>query len=266
MQQALPLGAKQSAVQLTFLGTGTSQGVPVIGCRCAVCTSTDPRDKRLRSSALVQYNGTTLLLDAGPDLRQQMLREHVQDLDAVLLTHEHMDHVAGMDDLRSFSFAHQPPKDIPIYANARTLDAVKRVYAYAFNNNKYPGIPQFELHQVDTGPFKLNGSEVIPVEVMHRYLPVTAYRIGPMAYVTDAKSIADKEKKKLEGVEVLVVNALRHQEHPSHFNVAEALALVKELGPGRAFFTHISHLMGLHAAMELPAGVELAYDGLRVDI
>ena len=238
----------------------------MIGCRCAVCSSSDPRDKRLRSSALVEHMGTTILLDAGPDLRQQMLREHVPDLDAVLLTHEHMDHVAGMDDLRSFSFAHQPPKDIPVYANARTLDAVKRVYAYAFNNNKYPGIPQFELHQVDSRPFGLNGLEITPVEVMHQYLPVTAYRIGPLAYVTDAKWIREEEKRKLKGAEVLVVNALRHQEHPSHFNVAEALALVNELAPVRAYFTHISHLMGPHATVQLPAGVELAHDGLRVEI
>lgn len=253
-------------MQLTFLGTGTSQGVPVIGCHCAVCTSTDPRDKRTRTSVLVRTGGTTLLIDAGPDLRQQMLREEVEDLDAVLLTHEHMDHISGMDDLRAFSFAHEPPRDIPIYGDVRTLEAVRRVYAYAFSAKQYPGVPRYELHAVGEEPFTVGEAHIRPVTVMHLALPVLAYRIGDLAYITDGKTIAPEEKEKLKGARVLVVNALRVKPHISHFNLEEALALVDELAPERAYFIHISHLMGLHASVVLPDRVQLAYDGLSVDI
>lgn len=253
-------------MQLTFLGTGTSQGVPVIGCHCEVCRSPDPRDKRTRASVLVRTGDATLLIDAGPDLRQQMLREGVEDLDAVLLTHEHMDHISGMDDLRAFSFAHQPPRDMPVYGDPRTLEAVRRVYAYAFSAVKYPGVPQYELHTVGTAPFVVAGTRIQPVTVMHHKLPVLAYRIGGLAYITDGKTIEPGEKEKLRGADVLVVNALRRQVHASHFNLEEALALIDELAPGRAFLTHISHLMGPHASVELPARVQLAHDGLSVDI
>lgn len=256
----------RTIVQLTFLGTGTSQGIPVIGCRCVVCQSRDPRDHRTRSAVLLEHEGARLLIDAGPDLRQQMLREGVDELGAVLLTHEHMDHISGMDDLRAFSFAHDPPRAVPVYADERTLGAVQRVYAYAFSNHTYPGLPQFNLHTIGDRPFRVDGVEVVPVEVMHHNLPVKAFRIGKLAYITDAKFIAPNERDKLRGLDVLVVNALRMKPHYSHFNVAEALALVEELAPAQAYFTHISHLMGRHGEVQLPAGVALAYDGLKVDL
>lgn len=254
------------AVQLAFLGTGTSQGVPVIACTCAVCRSNDPRDKRTRTSVLVEVNGTRLLIDAGPDLRQQMLREGISDLDAVLLTHEHMDHIAGLDDTRAFSFVHEPARDIPIYANPATLEAVKRVYSYAFKTSRYPGVPRFSMHPVGDSPFMIADVEVRPVEVMHLHMPVLGFRIGGLTYLTDAKTIAASEKQKMLGSRVLVVNALRRKEHISHFNLEEALALIGELAPERAYLTHISHLMGTHASVHLPANVALAYDGLKVDL
>lgn len=251
-------------MQLTFLGTGTSQGVPVIACTCAVCRSTDARDKRTRSSVLVEAEGRTLLIDAGPDLRQQMLREQVTQLDGVLLTHEHMDHIAGMDDLRAFSFAQEPPRPIPIFGDAPTLTAVRRVFAYAFSGSAYPGMPQFDLHTIGNAPFQAMGVPVVPVEVMHYRMPVLGFRIGGLAYITDAKSIAAAEQEKIKECEVLVVNALRKEEHISHLNLQEALDLIAELAPKRAFLTHISHLMGTHASVELPPSVSLAYDGLKV--
>ncbi|HRO40206.1 MAG: MBL fold metallo-hydrolase [Flavobacteriales bacterium] len=253
-------------MELVFLGTGTSQGIPVIGCGCEVCTSTDPRDKRTRSSVLVRNNGVNLLIDAGPDLRQQMLREQVSELGGVLLTHEHMDHISGMDDLRAFSFAHEPPRAVQVFGDARTLHAVQRVYAYAFNGHGYPGIPQFQLNTIADQPFVAAGVPVMPVEVMHQQLPVKGFRIGAFAYITDAKTVAPEEKAKLRGLNVLVVNALRKKPHYSHFNLEEALTLVAELAPGRAFLTHISHLMGRHADVVLPANVQLAHDGLKVAV
>lgn len=255
-----------SPVQLTFLGTGTSQGVPVIACACAVCRSTDPRDNRTRSSVLVETEGKTILIDAGPDFRQQMLREDIFDLDAVLLTHEHMDHIAGMDDLRAISFAHEPPRPVPIYADEATLNAVRRVYAYAFSGSHYPGMPQFELHAIGGVPFVAAGIPVVPVEVMHYRMPVLGFRIGRLTYITDAKSISPEEKEKIRGSEVLVVNALRQKEHISHFNLQQALDLIEELKPGRAYLTHISHFMGLHAEVKLPPHVEVAHDGLKVEL
>lgn len=253
-------------MRLTFLGTGTSQGVPVIGCRCVVCSSDDPRDKRLRSSALVEVDGHRLLIDAGPDLRQQLLRAGVDDLDAVLLTHEHMDHIAGMDDLRAISFAHEPPKPVDIYADAPTLQAVRRVYEYAFAEHRYPGIPEFALHTIDRSSFHVGPVAVTPVEVRHLHLPVRGFRIGGLTYITDAKTIPPAEQEKIRGSDVLVLNALRRKEHIAHLNLDEALALVEELRPARAYFTHISHWMGLHAEVELPPNVQLAYDGLVVDL
>ncbi|MEO7079978.1 MAG: MBL fold metallo-hydrolase [Flavobacteriales bacterium] len=253
-------------MQLTFLGTGTSQGVPVIACDCAVCRSGDLRDKRTRSSVLVGIEGKNLLIDAGPDLRQQMLREGVRQVDAVLLTHEHMDHIAGMDDLRAFSFVHEPPQPISIFGDAPTLTAVRRVYAYAFSGSKYPGMPQFELHTIAREEFQIHGVTIRPVEVMHYNLPVLGFRIGGLTYITDAKTITPSEKEKIRGSEVLVVNALRKEKHISHFNLEEALALIEELAPGRAYLTHISHLMGLHASVALPPNVHVAFDGLKVQL
>ncbi len=255
-------------MRVTFLGTGTSQGVPVIGCTCAVCNSPDPHDKRLRVSVLVETQGKRLLIDAGPDLRQQMLRAGVTALDAVLLTHEHMDHVAGMDDLRAFSFAHQPPKAVPIYGDEPTLKAVRRVYEYAFREHRYPGVPEFDLRTIDRAPFLAEGIPVVPVEVMHMTMPVLGFRIGGFTYITDAKTIHTRERDKIRGTDTLVLNALREKEHYSHLNLAEAVAIAEDVGPRHTWFTHISHLMGSHAATNerLPAHIRLAYDGMVLEL
>ncbi|HEX2617062.1 MAG TPA: MBL fold metallo-hydrolase [Flavobacteriales bacterium] len=252
-------------MRLVFLGTGTSQGVPVIACTCEVCRSIDPRDKRTRSSALVEVDGRRILIDAGPELRVQLLREQVMDLDAVLLTHEHMDHIAGLDDLRAFSLVHEPPRAMDIYASGATVEAIKRVFSYAFSKHKYPGVPEFAMHTIE-GPFQAAGVDVVPIEVMHLLMPVLGFRIGGLVYITDAKTIAPAEREKMQGADVLVLNALRRKKHISHLNLEEALELVAELKPKRTYLTHISHLMGCHADVELPPGVELAYDGLKVDL
>ncbi len=255
-------------MRVTFLGTGTSQGVPVIGCDCPICASPDPRDKRLRVSVLVETQGKSILIDAGPDLRQQMLRARVGSLDAVLLTHEHMDHIAGMDDLRSFSFLHEPPRAVPVYADEPTLRAVRRVYEYAFREKKYPGVPEFDLHTIERQPFWVEGVEVTPVEVMHMHMPVLGFRIGGFTYITDAKTIRPEELDKVRGTDTLVLNALREKQHYSHLNLSEALAIVEEVKPRQSWFTHISHLMGTHAATNdrLPQHVRIAYDGLVVEL
>lgn len=253
-------------ITLEFLGTGTSQGVPVIGCECAVCRSKDPRDKRLRTSGLVKVNGSTVLIDAGPDLRQQMLRSKVTHLDAVLLTHEHMDHISGLDDLRAFNYRQRRAMDI--HANAATLRAVERIYHYAFDEDRYPGVPELRLHMIDKGSFRAADIEMEAVEVMHDRLPVLGFRIGGLAYITDAKTMDPAQLERIKGVDTLVLNALRRKEHPSHLNLREALEFVERVSPRRTYFTHISHLLELHAVMEgeLPSGVSLAYDGLLVEI
>lgn len=255
-------------MRVTFLGTGTSQGVPVIGCDCAVCISPDPHDKRLRVSVLIETQGKRILIDAGPDLRQQMLRAEVKWLDAVLLTHEHMDHIVGMDDLRAFSFFHKPPKAVPIYADEPTLLAVRRVYDYAFKANKYPGVPEFDLRTIERRPFMAEGVRVIPIEVMHLRMPVLGFRIGGFTYITDAKTIRPAELDKVRGTDTLVLNALRQKEHYSHLSLSEALAIVEEAKPRQAWFTHISHLMGTHAATNerLPANARIAHDGLVLEL
>lgn len=252
-------------VHLEFLGTGTSQGVPVVGCDCPVCRSTDPHDKRLRSSALVRAGGATVLIDAGPDLRQQMLRSEVRELDAVLLTHEHMDHIAGIDDLRAFNFRQQRAMDI--HAMPGTNAAVRRMFHYAFAEHRYPGVPELRLHDIGPDAFQAGGLEVLPVPVLHHLLPVLGFRIGGLAYITDAKTVPPGSMERLKGVDVLVVNALRKKEHLSHFNLAEAVRLVETIGPRQAWFIHMSHLMGTHAEVsaELPEGIGLAYDGLRIE-
>ncbi|MCW5898538.1 MAG: MBL fold metallo-hydrolase [Flavobacteriales bacterium] len=254
-------------ISIEFLGTGTSQGVPVVACDCAVCRSDDPRDRRLRTSALVRVEGTTVLIDAGPDLRQQMLRARVHTLDAVLLTHEHMDHIAGMDDLRAFNFSQRRAMDI--HGDAATLEAVRRVYHYAFSHDRYPGVPEFNLHEITPGrEIDAAGVRVTPVQVMHYRMPVMAFRIGGLAYVTDAKTIAPEEKDKLRGADVLVLNALRRKEHISHLDLDAAIGLARELSARRTYFTHISHLMGRHAEVErlIPEGMALAHDGLVVEL
>lgn len=253
-------------MKLTFLGTGTSQGVPVIACHCHVCRSVDERDRRLRTSALLTTDeGKHILFDIGPDFRQQMLRQKVEGLDAILVTHAHRDHVAGLDDVRSFNYVQH--KNMDVYLNAVAKHALQRDYGYIFEHHEFPGLPEADLHEVH-GPFVAAGMEVIPVNAMHKDLPILAFRIGTMAYVTDANHIAPEELDKLMGVKVLVINALRKEKHFSHFSLPEALEVVAQVRPERAYLTHISHEMGLHAEVEkgLPEGVFLAYDNLEVSL
>ncbi|MCH2199905.1 MAG: MBL fold metallo-hydrolase [Flavobacteriales bacterium] len=253
-------------MKIRMLGTGTSQGVPVIACDCEVCTSTDPRDKRLRSSIQISEGDTNIVIDTGPDFRQQMLASGIKNLDAVVFTHEHKDHIAGLDDIRAFNFRQK--KDMDVYATERVQEALKREFHYVFAPIRYPGIPQIALKTIDLTPFEINGIEFIPIEVMHHKLPVMAFRIGDFAYVTDANSIASAEFNKLRGVKTLVINALRKETHISHFNLEEALEIISIIKPERAYLTHISHLLGKHEdiSKELPEGVELAYDGLEFTV
>lgn len=251
---------------VTFLGTGTSQGVPIIACDCAVCQSTDAKDKRLRSSVLIETMGKTFVIDTGPDFRYQMLRANVKDLDAVLFTHEHKDHIAGFDDIRPFNFIHK--KKIDVYASARVQEAIRREFAYIFSDTKYPGIPEINLHEITNDAVLIKGVNVQPIEVRHHRLPVLGFRIGDFSYITDANFISAKEKEKIKGSKVLVLNALRHEEHLSHFTFQEAIDLAKELEVPQTYFTHISHQLGLHEQMEklVPEGINLAYDGLIVHL
>ena len=251
---------------LTFLGTGTSQGVPVITCNCEVCSSADPRDKRLRCSALLATrSGMNILFDIGPDFRQQMLRERVTHIDAVLVTHAHRDHVAGIDDIRAFNYVQHKPIDF--YGNEIALNALRRDYGYIFARHDYPGLPEAELHTVSPDAcFLAAGETVVPIGAMHKDLPILGYRIGDMAYITDANFIPDSEMAKLVGLKVLVLNALRHEHHWSHYSLPEALDVIERLQPKQAYLTHASHDIGLHAAtsQSLPTGVHLACDGLKV--
>lgn len=254
-------------MRLTFLGTGTSQGVPVIACRCGVCRSEDPRDSRLRTSALLQVSGEkNILFDIGPDFRQQMLRHEVVHLDAILITHAHRDHVSGLDDIRSFNYVQHRKMDL--YLNEEARVAIERDYHYIFAPHQYPGLPEAELHTVDDTPFEAAGVMVQPIRAMHKDLPILGFRIGSMAYITDANHIDDAEMAKLQGLKVLVVNALRKEKHYSHYCLPEALEVIERLAPERAYLTHMSHEMGLHADVQrdLPDGVYLAYDNLEVEI
>lgn len=254
-------------MRITFLGTGTSQGVPVIACSCDVCTSFDSKDMRLRSSVMISIDGLNYVIDSGPDFRQQMLREDVQDLRALLFTHEHKDHVAGMDDVRAFNFKHK--KDMDVYCDINVQQALLREYPYVFTDFKYPGVPEVVVHQIDKDqPFYIGEQLVTPIEVMHYKLPVIAYRFHDFTYITDAKTVSDEEIEKIKGTKVLVVNALRREEHVSHFNLEQALAFIEKINPERAYLTHISHLMGFHEEVEqeLPANVFIAYDGLKVEL
>jgi len=252
---------------VTILGSGTSQGVPVIACECEVCSSIDPRDNRTRSSALIELDGQTIVIDTGPDFRTQMLREKVKDLDAVVFTHEHKDHLAGLDDIRAFNFK-KGGKAMEVFASEQVQEALKREYAYVFADSKYPGVPEVKLNTIDNSEFKVGATMIQPIEVMHYKLPVLAFRIKDFAYVTDANYISPEEKAKLKGLKVLVLNALRQSKHISHFNLEEAIALAQELGAEKTYLTHISHLMGRHKDVSpmLPENVELAYDGLRFEL
>lgn len=251
-------------MKITFLGTGTSQGVPVIACDCPVCSSLDFRDKRTRTSILIEIEGNSFVVDTGPDFRTQMLRERVKKLDAVIFTHEHKDHTAGMDDIRSFNFLQQ--KDMPIYGTKSVIQQIKREFAYIFEQIKYPGVPAVEVHEITNKPFNVGETTFTPIQVMHYRLPVFGYRIGDFTYITDANQIDDEEIEKIKGTKTLVLNALQKTHHISHFTLDQAVALVQEIKPERAYFTHISHKLGLHSEIEanLPDSIYLAYDGLKI--
>jgi len=252
-------------LKITFLGTGTSQGVPVIACTCPVCQSDDAQDKRLRSSILLSYNEKNVVIDTGPDFRCQMLREQVNHLEAVLMTHAHKDHIAGLDDVRAYNYQQQ--QSIPVYSTKATHEALRREFYYAFSEAKYPGIPQLELEEVVAGnSFELFGKRILPIEVMHYKMPVLGFRIDDFAYVTDAKTISEESLMQLEGVKVLVLNALQQEPHISHLTLSEAVDVVEKLQPEMTYLTHISHRFGTHAAIEalLPVNIKVGYDGLTL--
>jgi phosphoribosyl 1,2-cyclic phosphate phosphodiesterase len=251
-------------LQITFLGTGTSSGVPMIGCSCPVCISADSRDCRLRSSVLIESPETTIVIDTTPDFRYQMLRRKVKKLDAVVFTHPHKDHMAGLDDIRAFNFF--SGKSMPVYANSLTEEALRRDFYYAFSDTKYPGVPELDIHTITDAPFQIQDLLIQPILTWHLKMPVLGFRVGPFTYITDANYIEDAEKEKIKGSSVLVLNALRKEHHISHFNLQQAVDLVEELQVPEAYFTHISHQMGLHSEVEaeLPQGVHLSYDGLML--
>ena len=253
-------------MKVTFLGTGTSQGVPVIACDCSVCRSLDFRDKRLRSSIHLEVEGKSIVIDTGPDFRQQMLRERIRKLDAVVFTHEHKDHTAGMDDIRSFNFRQK--KDMPVYGRERVIEQLKKEFAYVFAKHKYPGVPQVETHLIDGQPFEIEGVSFTPIDVLHHKLPVYGFRIGDFTYITDANYVSDEEKEKVVGSKVLVINALQNDPHISHFTLEEAIAFANEVAAEQVYFTHISHKLGLHREVEsrLDSHMRLAYDGLTITL
>lgn len=251
---------------VTFLGTGTSQGIPVVACDCNICRSIDFRDKRTRTSVHIESDGNSFVVDTGPDFRQQMLRERIVHLDAVIYTHQHKDHTAGLDDIRGFNFRQKG--SIPVYADAAVLDQLKREYSYIFEDHKYPGIPSVEINQIENKEFAIKGTDFLPIKVLHYQLPVYGFRIKDFTYITDANFIEDKEMDKIKGSRILVLNALRQKPHISHFTLEEAVAVIKEINPEKAYLTHISHQMGTHkdASLQLPENIELAYDGLKVEL
>lgn len=251
-------------MEVTFLGTGTSGGVPLVGCQCTVCKSTDSRDKRLRSSILIQQEKLNIVIDCGPDFRQQMLREDVRRIDGLLMTHPHKDHTGGLDDIRSFNYMMEGPIDI--YCNQLTEEGIREQYIYAFKDTDYPYLPKMNFVRIESKAFDIKGLSVLPVEVMHGTMPVKGFRLGDFTYITDAKTINKQERDKVRGTKILVVNALRQQDHYSHFTIEEALEFVADIRPQQAYFTHMSHQFGLHAEMEkvLPAHVKPAYDGLKI--
>lgn len=254
-------------MKITFLGTGTSQGVPVIACHCEVCSSSDPCDSRLRTSILIEHNQNNFVVDTGPDFRQQMLRSRVDHVEALLFTHEHKDHVAGLDDVRAFNFKHN--RHMPIYATEFVQQTLKREFLYAFAHDLYPGAPLLKLQTIEAGKiFEVNGTDILPIEVLHGKLPVMAFRIGDFTYITDANRIPDASKQLMKGTKTLVLNALRHHSHHSHFTLEEAIAVSKEIGAEKTYFTHISHLLGKHSEVQssLPPNMWLAYDGLCIEV
>lgn len=252
-------------MKITFLGTGTSQGIPVITCNCEVCRSTDYKNKRLRVSVLIETEDKTIVIDSGPDFRYQMLRANVKDLDAILYTHEHKDHVAGLDDIRPFNYLLK--KNIDIYATERVQEALRKEFSYIFSEVKYPGLPQINMHTVFSDhPFEIGKTTVVPLDVMHYKLPILGYRINDFAYITDAKSISEATIEKLNGVKLLVINALQKEDHISHFTLSEAINFAGIVGAETTYLTHMSHNLGLHEEIEkeLPNNIKLAYDGLML--
>lgn len=254
-------------MKLTILGSGTSTGVPVISCKCAACTSTDSRDKRLRASILIEKNGRIIVIDTGPDFRAQMLREKVENLDAILFTHSHKDHVGGLDDVRPFNYLQN--KSIPVYAEKQVIDVLQREMPYAFNTkNPYPGVPKLDIFTINEQPFEIFGIKIIPIRAMHHNMPVLGFRIDDFTYLTDAGSIKDTEIEKIKGSSIFIINGIQWEKHYSHFNVEEAIDVIKKVHPKQAFLTHISHHLGPHAEAEgkLPSGVHIAYDGMVLNI
>ena len=253
-------------MKFTFLGTGTSQGVPMIGCKCAICKSIDLKDKRLRSSLMIESDTHRIVIDSGPDFRQQMLREKVDNLDGIVFTHEHKDHIAGLDDVRAFNYLHKKPIDV--FATIQVQQALRREFFYIFNNDNYPGIPKITLHTIDEQPFETGNINFVPIPVMHMQLPVLGFRVGDFSYITDANFISDASKRLLMNSEVLVLNSLRIEKHVSHFNLEQAIDLINELKPKISYLTHISHQLGKHEEVEknLPENIRLAYDGLVVEL
>lgn len=253
-------------MKVTFLGTGTSQGVPVIGCSCEVCRSLDYRDKRLRTSIHIDIHGQSLVIDTGPDFRQQMLRENIGKLDAVILTHAHRDHTSGIDDVRAYNFLQN--MNMPVYGTAETLQLLKDDFAYIFGPDNYPGLPRLDLRAITENEFSINDITIIPLPVLHLRLPVLGFRIGDFSYITDANLIPEGTYENLKGTKTLVINALQKEPHISHFNLEQAIETVKKINPEKAYFTHISHKMGLHSEVskELPANIALAVDGLQISV
>jgi phosphoribosyl 1,2-cyclic phosphate phosphodiesterase len=252
--------------KVSFLGTGTSTGIPMIGCKCAVCVSTDSKDKRLRSSVLIQSENTAIIIDTTPDFRYQMLRTNTTHLDAVLYTHPHKDHMAGLDDIRALNFLTQKPMDI--YANSLTEEAVRRDFYYAFADTKYPGVPELNLITIDETPFVIGDLPIQPILVYHHKMPVFGFRIGDFTYITDANRIDADQMDLIRGSKVLVLNALRKEDHISHFTLEQAVNLSIELAVPEVYFTHISHQLGKHQDIneELPLHIKLAYDGLQISL
>ena len=258
--------ANDNRLKVTFLGTGTSIGVPVITCDCPVCQSSDPHDKRMRTSVMLEVNGFTFVIDCGPDFRIQMLRENVNNLDAVIFTHEHRDHIAGLDDIRAFNYVLN--KKIDIYGTRQVMESIQTEFPYIFSESRYFGAPQLTIHPIDEKPFTVRNIEFIPIKVLHEKLPVTGFRVGDFTYITDASFISEKELEKIKGSKVIVLNALRNTRHVSHFSVGEAVDILTKLNPEAAYLTHLSHFVGLHDEVnsKLPDFIRLAYDGLTLSI
>lgn len=254
-------------MKITFLGTGTSQGIPVIACNCKVCSSPNPKDKRLRTSVMFSFNDKNIVVDTGPDFRAQMLREKVDNIEAVLYTHNHKDHVAGLDDVRPLCFKHN--KEIDIYGEQYVLDSLAREFNYIFNDEfNYPGIPRVNANKITTEPFTIAGKTIIPIRGLHYKLPVLGFRIDKITYLTDMNSISEEELNKIKDSEVLVINALQKEPHISHFKLSESIEIAKKINAKKTYFIHMSHTLGTHEEIqkELPEGIELSYDGLSVEI